>query len=201
MLAVVLALALGALGTLWWASTQLDNNRYRVENALSEILGHSVRIGQLGARWRALSPVLDISDLRIGHLNLRPSDDATLSATPTTQPAPIHLTNVQISIDLLASLRERAIRSHRIRVTGTSLVVTRTKIGQLQLVGFGGAAFGVDSANDLETLQRLVLSQKIIEFLDTQLLWRSPSTDTPPTPIGAMNVLLRGDDSTRTIEG
>ncbi|MFT5394077.1 MAG: hypothetical protein ACI8PT_004284, partial [Gammaproteobacteria bacterium] len=201
MLAVVLALALGALGTLWWASTQLDNNRYRVENALSEILGHSVRIGQLGARWRALSPVLDISDLRIGHLNLRPSDDATLSATPTTQPAPIHLTNVQISIDLLASLRERAIRSHRIRVTGTSLVVTRTKIGQLQLVGFGGAAFGVDSANDLETLQRLVLAQPIIEFLDTQLLWRSPSTDTPPTPIGAMNVLLRGDDSTRTIEG
>lgn len=132
---------------------RLDAQRPVIEQAVAEITGTPISIGELGASWRGLWPRLTLKDLRVA-----PTADGQ---------AGLQVAAIELTVSLVRSLKAGDLVLDALHLEGLSARVQRTADGRFQLAGLPPAhtpllgwllrqrAIDVDNASlTLEDLER-----------------------------------------------
>lgn len=96
--------------------------RAELENAVSQVLQRPITLGGLRARWTGRHPKLILQDVRLA------------GSGPA---AGLQVDELEVSIDLLASLRERQLRPAELTLGGLRLTVLYGEDGSLKLTRIG----------------------------------------------------------------
>lgn len=124
-----------------WAPS-LGGYRHDVEAAASAALQRPLTIGRVEATWRGLRPVFRLKDVVIeGVQDVRP----------------LHVREIQISIDTVHFLKQRELRFSGIDIIGASLTLVRTGDGRLLLEEFASKDDADIEFGALEKMSRLSL--------------------------------------------
>lgn len=136
---------------------RMDGLTPRLEAALSDLMDHPVRVGQLQARWRILSARIRVDDLTI----LDSGDAFPL----------LRSERVEMTLDLPASLWRGRPVFDQVRVRGADLHVLRDEQGRIRVLGGKGAAGGADT----DLLALLAGNRFLLE--DSRLRWEDRLLD------------------------
>ncbi len=136
---VVLALYAGIGRQL---TQNIDSHRQQLEQLLSEELGRPVTIGRLQASWQWLDPVLQASNLKVGHAD---DPDRTIA----------ELQHLRIRLDSLSSLMRLRIVFQDFLADGLDVTLSRGDSGSLRVGGLQ-VIERVESGNWFDRLGRLL---------------------------------------------
>jgi uncharacterized protein YhdP len=116
----VSVLALASFG-LRLLLPRLDAQRPAIEQAVADITGTPISIGELGATWRGLWPRLTLKDLRVA-----PTADGQ---------AGLQVAAIELTVSLARSLKVGDLVLDALHLEGLSAHVLRTADGHFQLAG------------------------------------------------------------------
>lgn len=140
-------------------AANLSGYRNAILRELNERIPFTVDALQVRGEWRAFTPVLVLTDLRV---NL-----------PGMTSAPLELSEGRMSVDVLNSLRTRSLQMTSLVLNGLSLRGEITAAGELRLVGLG------DNSGDAGApLREFLLNVESVVLRDNQLLLTLPNGDT-----------------------
>lgn len=150
--------------------------RADIEAFVSGIMGQTVRIGELDARWGGVYPSLSLGDVQL------------LDA----QAAPVlAFKEVQIDIDWLALLREGRIEASAVTVVGSSLGIERDESGRIGLVGLAQGASGETTGS---APHEWILTRRHLSFSDATVRWHDRLQKRAPLVFTGIQVELRNDN-------
>lgn len=157
-LALILAILIG--GTFFWFSSQINNERERISDWLTDVSGYPVEIGALDIHWQGWKPKARAQRL-------------TIQLTPST---PISCEQAQLGLDLYESIMQRQLVFSEVRLDDMQLAVVRQLDGDLTLAGkawspqsWSAQAYGTgDTALPawLTQLQRLEVHNIQLDYAD-----------------------------------
>lgn len=104
-------------------AANLPAYRTGILKAMNEHLPFTVDAAQVRGEWRGFTPVLILTQLRLG--------------LPGGASAPLALTEGRVSVDVLDSLRTRSLQMSRLELDGLSLRGELSERGELRFRGFG----------------------------------------------------------------
>jgi len=158
---VLLAVALSAARLLL---PVMSEYRAQVEKLATNYLGQPVTIGSLDAAWQGLSPVLALKDVVIH--------------TPYLSGGRLAVNEVQVALDITASLLTHSWLTAGVRVIGTELEVhTDLRYGE-QLI-------------DLPTIVGWLTRQRSISLENIQLHWRDEGLFEAPLRLNNLSAQLQ----------
>ena len=212
-LAAALIFAL-AVGGVRWLMTDVERYRGAIENRVSALLGHKVRIGSLRADLDGWRPVLHIEDVRLLGKSRR---------------VLARFSQAEVGVDLLASLGAAALLPGRITVRGATLRVTTTPEGGVIVDGLTGEAVadddGASSADTAEeadpgttdeptgtvvdvpgasaekALGRWFLTRGRLDLEQGTVIWQDLRAGGKPVPLTNVQVSIRNDESRHRLAG
>lgn len=150
--------------------------RADIETFVSGIMGQTVRIGELDARWSGIYPSLSLGDVQL----------------LDTHAAPVLVfKEVQIDIDWLALLREGRIEASAVTVVGSSLGIERDENGRINLVGLVQGASGETTGS---APHEWILTRRHLSFSDATVRWHDRSRKRGPLVFTGIQVELRNDN-------
>lgn len=125
--------------------------RGELESRASAALGQPLRVGALEGGWQGLAPLLVLRDLQLEH------DGEAL-----------HLDQLRLVPDVLASLRSRSLRIARLELEGLQLGVQEQADGRWRLKGLRPAAGDPAVSLDPAKLLALLLAPQEVRVLDSR---------------------------------
>ena len=162
--AAVLLLLAVALSGARLLLPSMSEYRAQVEGLATNYLGQPVSIGSLDAAWRGLSPVLALKDVVID--------------TPYLSGGRLVVNEVQVALDITASLLARSWLTAGVRVIGTELEIhTDLRYGE-QLI-------------DLSTIVAWLTQQHSISLENIRLHWRDEGLFEAPLRFNNLSAQLQ----------
>jgi uncharacterized protein (TIGR02099 family) len=154
--------------------------RLETEDKVAEALGQSATIGRLEGRWSAFAPLLIAHDVQIGE-----GEGA------------LHLDQVRVVPDVLASLMARQVRVARLELEGLHLNLWQNEQGAWALKGLPQR----DDATALDIAQLLQQSQAIarLSLLDSRVTLQA--REQPALTLSYVNLTLRNGVSRQRLDG
>ncbi|WP_439887565.1 YhdP family protein [Pseudomonas sp. MBLB4123] len=154
--------------------------RLEAEDRGRALLGLPLQIGSLEGRWQGFAPLLIGRDVRLGE-----------------GPGALHLDQLRVRPDLLASLLARELRVAALELEGLQLGVREDAHGAWTLKGLvpGGAGGGVDVAQLLGRLQRV----ERLSLLNSQVTVEA--WERPVQTLTYVNLSLRNGASRQRLDG
>lgn len=152
---IALAVTLSALR--FWLLPRIDQLRQRLENSLSQHLEQPIQIQHLKASLDGITPELRLIGVTVGQ-----SGDEQLL-----------LKEIQLGLDLPASLQTGQLQPAWIRILGAHIEVRRTADGRFHLLG-------LDHGRE-ESVPRWLLADGRFELIDSTVVWHPGSSNRPYT--------------------
>ncbi|MCQ1548242.1 MAG: TIGR02099 family protein [Candidatus Accumulibacter phosphatis] len=150
----------------------IESYRPEIERQVSQVLGLSVGIGRIEARWQGINPDLILSDVRI--------------ADAQGQPA---LTFARVeSILSWSSLPRWQLRLRLLRITEPTLHLRRDRDGNFFVAGIAVGKPDKDSG-----IADWVLVQKRIRINGATVVWEDAQRNAPPLILEDVNLALDND--------
>lgn len=152
---VSLAVTLSALR--FWLLPRIDQLRHRLESSLSQYLEQPIQIQHLKASLDGITPELRLIGVTVG-----PTGDERLQ-----------IKEIQLSLDLPASLHKGQLQPAWIRILGAHIEVRRTADGRFHILGLG--------REREEGIPRWLLADGRFELIHSTFVWHPSSPNLPHT--------------------
>lgn len=133
--------------------------RSDVEAWINQSVGQPVVIGALAAEWRGLGPSLKLTAVHMRDAEQRPV---------------AYFEEVNIDIDVVASLLHGRFEPGHITVTGVNLSIVRRQDGSLVIAGIAGSAEG-----DNAVMRDWLFSRERISIEKSRVQWRDLQNNSP----------------------
>ena len=146
----------------------LDAQRPAIEQAVADITGTPISIGELGATWRGFWPRLTLKDLRVA-----PTADGQ---------AGLQVAAIELTVSLMRSLKAGDLVLDALHLEGLSASVQRTPDGRFQLTGIPPAR---------SPLIGWLLRQHAIEIDNASLTLEDQQHGSPRLHFEGLDVRLR----------
>ncbi|MEW8042994.1 MAG: TIGR02099 family protein [gamma proteobacterium symbiont of Phacoides pectinatus] len=176
-LAVLLARLLLPLAELY---------RGEIEQLAGEALGQPVQVGFMEAHWRGLGPRLILHNVDL--------------VNPQNQRVTLRLSEIQVDIALLDSLRNRAVTTRRITLARPSILIKRRTNGSFAVEGLQGLE-GLAAAPARADAGELFLLPRRIAVSDGTILWENQAIGAAPMRFTNVNLELFNDHQRHQIQG
>jgi len=175
MLVVLLAMYV-SVGRM--VAANMSGYRTVILRELNERMPFTVEARQVRGEWRAFSPVIILTQLRI--------------SLPAGSSPPLALSEGRMEVDVLHSLRTRSLQMRRLVLKGLSLRGEFSGSGQLRLTGFGNGSGGSTAA-----LREFLLNVESIVLRDNRLLLTMPDGEARDL---ALDLTLAREGSERRVQ-
>lgn len=135
------------LTTLRFMTPLINHYRENIEVWAGEVLHSPVHIGKVVASWQGLSPIIQLQNVAL--------------LDTSSQQTVLSIQELDISIALYSSLRERRINPGYLSITGARLSVNQTQAGAWIVAGLGSAQTQQTGFNSVGILQWLSAQNQI----------------------------------------
>jgi len=134
----------------------LDTFHQQIEATISDAVGATVEVTSIDAAWHGAGPQLKLIGVRVL------SDDETEL---------LHFESGSVGLNLLQSIRHRALQIGNLVVSGVELMITRDELGKIRVAGFAADASQGGSDED-QALLRWLFSQPRMAIESSDVTWR-----------------------------
>lgn len=139
-------------------AANLSNYQALLLRELNERMPFTVDAQQVRGEWRAFTPVIVMTQLRLG--------------LPDSSSPPLELSEGRLGVDVLNSLRTRSLQMRRLALDGLTLRGEFSAAGELRLAGFGEGA-----SESAAALREFLLNIESMELRNNRLLLTMPNGD------------------------